>query len=60
MATTPDTPRRPRSAAEVNEEIRALWLRAGGRLNAEQRRRYQSLVAEWADAADPAPRAKSA
>ncbi|MFG2881337.1 hypothetical protein ACGFYV_03270 [Streptomyces sp. NPDC048297] len=39
-----------RSAAEVNEEIRALWRRAGGTLNTEQRAQYQRLVTEWAAA----------
>ncbi|MFB9465173.1 hypothetical protein [Streptomyces cinereospinus] len=43
-----------RSAAEVNEEIRALWRRAGGTLSTEQRERYQRLVMEWA-AATPHP-----
>ncbi|NEC84430.1 hypothetical protein [Streptomyces sp. SID12501] len=43
-----------RSAADVNEEIRALWLRSGGILNSEQRLTYQQLVAEWA-AASPHP-----
>ncbi|MEU9898922.1 hypothetical protein ACIBCS_02330 [Streptomyces phaeochromogenes] len=43
-----------RSAAEVNEEIRALWLRSGGTLSGEQRREYQRLVLEWA-AASPRP-----
>ncbi|MFE9613850.1 hypothetical protein [Streptomyces sp. NPDC006012] len=40
-----------RSAAEVNEEIRALWLRSGGTLSVEQRAEYQRLVLEWAAAA---------
>jgi hypothetical protein len=40
-----------RSAAEVNEEIRALWLRSGGTLSVEQREAYQRLVLEWAAAA---------
>ena len=40
-----------RSAAEVNEEIRALWLRSGGTLGVEQREEYQRLVMEWATAA---------
>ncbi|MEU6009002.1 hypothetical protein [Streptomyces sp. NPDC047453] len=40
-----------RSAAEVNEEIRALWLRSGGILTTEQREEYQRLVMEWATAA---------
>ncbi|OOQ47682.1 hypothetical protein AFM16_33840 [Streptomyces antibioticus] len=39
-----------RSAAEVNEEIRALWLRSGGILSVEQREEYQRLVLEWASA----------
>ncbi|GHD88437.1 hypothetical protein GCM10010508_24580 [Streptomyces naganishii JCM 4654] len=44
-----------RSAAEVNEEIRALWRRSGGTLTTEQREIYQRLVMEWAMAApDPA------
>jgi uncharacterized lipoprotein YddW (UPF0748 family) len=40
-----------RSAAEVNEEIRALWIRSGGTLTLEQRKQYQRLVLEWAAAA---------
>ncbi|MFK4144662.1 hypothetical protein [Streptomyces sp. NPDC004065] len=40
-----------RSAAEVNEEIRALWRRSGGTLTTEQREEYQRLVMEWATAA---------
>ncbi len=50
MSTTPETVLKgtERTAAEVNEEIRALWFRSGGRLNGEQRREYQRLVTEWA------------
>ncbi|MCX4767091.1 hypothetical protein OG562_40225 [Streptomyces sp. NBC_01275] len=44
-----------RSAAEVNEEIRALWLRSGGTLSVEQREEYQRLVLEWAAAPSPQP-----
>lgn len=44
------TPATARSAAVVNEDIRALMLRAGGRLREEDRPTYQRLVAEWADA----------
>ncbi|WP_240529564.1 hypothetical protein [Streptomyces mangrovisoli] len=40
-----------RSADEVNEEIRALWLRSGGTLSVAQREEYQRLVLEWAQAA---------
>jgi hypothetical protein len=39
-----------RSAAEVNERIRALWLRAGGSLSAQERAEYELLVVEWAAA----------
>ncbi|MFF7241002.1 hypothetical protein [Streptomyces collinus] len=39
-----------RSAAEVNEQIRALWLRAGGTLSAQERTEYELLVVEWAEA----------
>ncbi|MFB7734060.1 hypothetical protein ACFC08_06670 [Streptomyces sp. NPDC056112] len=46
-----------RSAAEVNEEIRALWRRSGGILTTEQREEYQRLVMEWAAAAPHADRA---
>jgi hypothetical protein len=50
MSTTVE-PVSERSAAEVNEEIRALWLRSGGTLTGEQREEYQRLVLEWAAAA---------
>ncbi|MFJ5262286.1 hypothetical protein ACIQAC_17645 [Streptomyces sp. NPDC088387] len=46
-----------RSAAEVNEEIRALWRRSGGTLSVEQREQYQRLVLEWAAAAPPTAKA---
>ncbi|GAA2543308.1 hypothetical protein GCM10010398_32780 [Streptomyces fimbriatus] len=49
MSTTVE-PSSERSAAEVNEEIRALWLRSGGTLSVEQREEYQRLVQEWASA----------
>jgi hypothetical protein len=39
-----------RSAAEVNEAIRALWIRAGGSLSAQEREAYELLVVEWAAA----------
>ncbi|MGW0532252.1 hypothetical protein [Streptomyces sp. NPDC003032] len=39
-----------RSSVELNERIRGLWLRTGGRLTAEQRREYEQLVTEWAAA----------
>ncbi|GAA2442373.1 hypothetical protein [Streptomyces glaucus] len=50
MSTTVE-PSSERSADEVNEEIRALWLRSGGTLSVEQREEYQRLVMEWAAAA---------
>lgn len=40
-----------RSAAAINEEIRALWFRAGGVLATEvERAEYARLVVEWAAA----------
>ena len=39
-----------RSAAEVNEQIRALWVRAGGTLSPQERAEYELLVVEWAAA----------
>ncbi|MEV1067620.1 hypothetical protein [Streptomyces sp. NPDC050263] len=39
-----------RSAAELNERIRALWLRAGGSLSTQERAEYELLVVEWATA----------
>lgn len=40
-----------RPAALINEEIRALWFRAGGVLStAEERAEYAALVVEWAAA----------
>ncbi|MFF1273337.1 hypothetical protein ACFVZC_08015 [Streptomyces marokkonensis] len=44
------TPGSVRSAAEVNEQIRALWLRANGSLSAQERAEYELLVVEWAAA----------
>ncbi|MER7571746.1 hypothetical protein ACFVOK_17580 [Streptomyces sp. NPDC057798] len=44
------TPGSLRSAAEVNEQIRALWVRAGGTLSAQERAEYELLVVEWASA----------
>lgn len=45
--TVPDS---VRSAAEINEQIRALWRRAGGSLSAQERAEYELLVIEWAAA----------
>lgn len=39
-----------RASTVINTEIRALWLRTGGRLTAEQTAVYRRLVVEWADA----------
>ncbi|MEV0256973.1 hypothetical protein AB0H82_22280 [Streptomyces sp. NPDC050732] len=50
MPLTPPPHGSARSSAELNERIRGLWLRAGGRLSAEQRREYEQLVTEWAAA----------
>jgi hypothetical protein len=34
----------------VNEDIRALWPRAGTQLTAEERAAYERLLVEWAAA----------
>ncbi|MFF7449527.1 MULTISPECIES: hypothetical protein [unclassified Streptomyces] len=39
-----------RSAGELNEQIRALWLRSGGSLSTQEREEYERLVVEWAAA----------
>ncbi|WP_077799670.1 hypothetical protein [Streptomyces sp. JHA26] len=44
------TPGSVRSAAELNDQIRALWRRAGGSLSAQERVEYELLVIEWAAA----------
>jgi len=44
------TPGSVRSAAAVNEQIRALWMRAGGSLSTQERAEYELLVVEWAKA----------
>ncbi|MEU1040144.1 hypothetical protein ACFYP4_17825 [Streptomyces sp. NPDC005551] len=44
------TPGSVRSAAELNEQIRALWMRTGGSLSAQERAEYALLVVEWAAA----------
>ncbi len=44
------TPVSARSAAAVNEQIRALWRRAGGSLTDQERTEYETLVVEWAAA----------
>lgn len=49
---SPDTVARGsvRSAADLNDQIRALWRRAGGSLSAQERTEYELLVVEWAAA----------
>ncbi|BDH54053.1 hypothetical protein ACFU6O_31100 [Streptomyces albidoflavus] len=34
----------------LNEQIRGLWLRAGGSLSPDEAAEYQRLVTEWAAA----------
>ncbi|MFJ4695922.1 hypothetical protein [Streptomyces sp. NPDC088766] len=50
MSPSSSAPGSVRSAAELNEQIRALWLRAGGSLSAPERAEYELLVVEWAAA----------
>ncbi|RPF38877.1 hypothetical protein [Streptomyces sp. TLI_185] len=57
MSTTVEPVSERSAAAEVNEEIRALWRRSGGTLSGEQREEYRRLVLEWAAAAPQPARA---
>ncbi|WP_395572448.1 hypothetical protein [Streptomyces sp. BK79] len=50
MSPDSTTPASVRSAAELNDRIRALWRRAGGSLSAQERVEYELLVVEWARA----------
>ncbi|WP_460063170.1 hypothetical protein [Streptomyces sp. YKOK-I1] len=50
MSPNSDAPGSVRSASEVNERIRSLWLRTGGSLSAQEREEYKLLVVEWATA----------
>ncbi|MFD5137425.1 hypothetical protein ACFWMX_14485 [Streptomyces sp. NPDC058378] len=50
MPESPVVPGFVRSAAVVNEEIRALWQRSGGVLAPEGQREYERLLVEWAAA----------
>ena len=50
MPPTPAPPGSARSAADLNQLIRALWRRADRVLTVEQRREYERLVVEWAQA----------
>lgn len=47
-ASPPRGPSRP--ATVVNDEIRRMMVRSGGRLRPEQRPEYERLVVEWAAA----------
>ena len=50
MSPTPPAEGAVRSAAVVNEDIRALIKACGGWLYGETRDRYEQLVEEWAAA----------
>lgn len=50
MPPIPQAPGRVRPAAVVNAEIRALMVRSGGYLRAEDRPVYEALREEWAEA----------
>lgn len=50
MSPNPLGPGVVRSAAAVNEDIRALVAECGGWLDGETRARYEELVEEWAAA----------
>jgi len=52
MPPTPDrAPGSVRSAGEINDAIRSLWQRVGGRpTTPAERAEYEHLVVEWAAA----------
>ncbi|MFI0091371.1 hypothetical protein [Streptomyces bobili] len=50
MSPSPSAFGSVRSAAELNEQIRALWMRAGGTLSPQERAEYELLVVAWAAA----------
>ncbi|MDQ0954140.1 hypothetical protein QFZ24_008063 [Streptomyces phaeochromogenes] len=50
MSPNSVSPGSARSAAALNEQIRALWIRAGGSLSAQERAEYELLVVQWAAA----------
>jgi hypothetical protein len=50
MSTHSPGPGSVRSAAALNEQIRALWIRAGGYLSPQERVEYELLVVQWAAA----------
>ncbi|MFF7881083.1 hypothetical protein ACH40F_07600 [Streptomyces sp. NPDC020794] len=50
MSPTPLPSGAVRPAAAVNEDIRALWPRAGTELTAKERAKYERLLVEWAAA----------
>ncbi|MFJ2261002.1 hypothetical protein ACIOKD_22105 [Streptomyces sp. NPDC087844] len=50
MSTNSPTTGSVRSAAVLNEQIRALWIRSGGYLSPQERVEYELLVVQWAAA----------
>lgn len=50
MSPSLSRPTVARSAADLNRLIRELWQRAGRVLTVEQRREYEGLLVEWAEA----------
>ncbi|WP_129842444.1 hypothetical protein [Streptomyces sp. RFCAC02] len=59
MSEAPETTAPSRSAAALNERIRALWPRAADRPADEHRREYERLLAEWVTAARRGPAVRS-
>lgn len=54
MTPNPSTSGSARSADAINDDIRALWIRAAGRtLTAEERAEHERLTAEYASAYRP-------
>ena len=50
MSPDPQLPGSARSVADINDDIRALWARAGSVLTPAQREEYGRLLREYAAA----------
>jgi len=50
MSPDPKSPGSVRSVADINDDIRDLWQRAGGVLTPGQREEYGRLLGEYAAA----------
>lgn len=50
MSPEPNDRGSARTSAEWNDQIRALWFRAGGTLTPDERAEYEQMLIRWAAA----------